>query len=255
MIAMASTGSGARRGAALVAAASTVSLGLPASSVAEPGLPVFTRFVSGTDGPDVLQGSVERESIRGRGGADVIYGRGGTDLILGNAGNDVIYLGPGRYRFFANEVEWQDVGIGGAGDDRIYGGTGADYLSGGGGNDRLYSGPRGERGWTALNGGSGADVLVSGRGGTEPGEVAMVGYLGPDVLIGSPQQDVASPGPGADRVRLNGGDDRVELFDDGQSDRVDCGAGNDTVYGTDVVHEDLDVFIDCETFLDEELVS
>jgi hypothetical protein len=240
----------------LVAVALIASVGLPASSVAEPGIPVFMRFISGTDGPDVLQGSAERESIRGRGGADVLYGRGGTDLIRGNAGNDVIYLGPGRYRFFgAIEVEWQDAAIGGAGDDRIYGGTGADWLGGDDGNDRLYSGPRGERGWTSLSGGRGADVLVSGRGGTAPGEVAMDGNSGPDVLIGSPQEEQAYPGPGADRVRLNGGDDRVELFDDGQSDRVDCGAGNDTVYGTDVVHEDLDVFIDCETFLDEELVG
>lgn len=114
--------------------------------------------ITGTNGPDVLEGSDASEKICGFGGNDTIRGRGGNDDIGGGAGNDSLRGGGGNDR----------VG-GGAGNDKAFGGGGKDRVSGGGGrdlvkgqrsNDRL----RGNRGNDRLTGGRGRDDCRGGRG-------------------------------------------------------------------------------------------
>jgi Ca2+-binding RTX toxin-like protein len=114
--------------------------------------------ITGTDGPDVLEGSDAGERICGFGGDDTILGGGGDDVILGGAGDDVLRGNAGN-----------DQVTGGAGGDRVFGGGGADSLFGSGGpdvvkghrsNDRL----RGNRGNDRLGGGGGRDDCAGGAG-------------------------------------------------------------------------------------------
>jgi Ca2+-binding RTX toxin-like protein len=114
--------------------------------------------ITGTNGPDVLEGSDASEKICGFGGDDVIRGGGGNDVIGGGAGNDSLRGNAGN-----------DRTTGGAGNDKVFGGGGRDRLSGGGGrdvvkghrsNDRL----RGNRGNDSVYGGPGRDDCSGGGG-------------------------------------------------------------------------------------------
>lgn len=105
--------------------------------------------ITGTSGPDELEGSDSSETICGFGGDDVIRGGGGDDVIGGGAGNDKLR--------------------GNAGSDRVRGGAGKDRVFGGGGSDRLSGGSSGDvvKGHTAndrLRGNRGPDALWGGRG-------------------------------------------------------------------------------------------
>jgi Ca2+-binding RTX toxin-like protein len=128
--------------------------------------------IVGTAGNDVLTGTA---------GRDVICGLGGNDRILAGAGNDVVYGGPG--------------------DDTVRGGAGRDLLDGGSGRDRLYAGT----GDDVVQGRSGNDVLLGGSG-----RDRLFGGPGADIMFARDgQRDLASGGPGADRVRGDRKRDRV----------------------------------------------
>jgi Ca2+-binding RTX toxin-like protein len=128
--------------------------------------------IVGTSGDDVLAGTA---------GHDVICGLGGNDRIVAGAGNDVVYGGPGS--------------------DLIRGGTGRDLLDGGPGRDRLYAGP----GDDVVQGRGGNDVLLGGSG-----HDRLFGGPGADVMFARDgQRDLASGGPGVDRVRIDRGRDRM----------------------------------------------
>jgi serralysin len=86
-------------------------------------------IIEGTEGPDVLAGTDESDTIYGYGGDDVLNGRDGIDILYGGAGND--------------DLE------GKSGSDNLYGGDGDDILEG-------------ARGFDILDGGAGADVLRGG---------------------------------------------------------------------------------------------
>lgn len=100
------------------------------------------------------------------------------------------------------------VEMGTAGPDHLTGGAGNDVLSGEGGND-------------VLDGGAGNDVLKGGAGN--------------DWITGGPGQDGISAGSGNDTI----------LAQDGQVDRIRCGAGRDVVRAD---HKDI-VAADCETVI------
>ena len=85
--------------------------------------------IRGTDGPDVLTGTIKRDVIMGLGGADVIRGGNAEDVICGGAGNDTL-----------RGENAADVLLGGFGDDILSGGTGDDVLTGGPGADLLDGG-------------------------------------------------------------------------------------------------------------------
>jgi uncharacterized delta-60 repeat protein len=71
--------------------------------------------ILGTNGPNVITGTLRADVIHGLGGNDFIDGGGGSDTICGGDGNDTL--------------------IGGDGNDTLVAGTGQDSLSGGGGTD------------------------------------------------------------------------------------------------------------------------
>lgn len=73
--------------------------------------------ITGTDGPDALDGSADPDAIEGHEGDDRLYGHGGDDTLEGDDGNDLLAGGDG-----------DDLLDGGAGDDRLWGGEGADTI-------------------------------------------------------------------------------------------------------------------------------
>lgn len=117
----------------------------------------------GTNGPDLMIGSVADDRLNGRRGADTLCGESGNDVLLGGIGNDRL--------------------IGGSGDDELRGGPSPDVVDGGDGNDSLFGGAgidnlRGQAGRDSLSGGAGADQLKGGQA--------------RDVCFGGPDEDVFS---------------------------------------------------------------
>jgi Ca2+-binding RTX toxin-like protein len=133
-----------------------------------PTLPIGT--TQGTEGDDVMVGTIHD---------DVIHGNGGNDLICSWTGNDTIY--------------------GDAGDDSLWGNKGDDVLYGGPGQDKLG----GLQGCDDLYGGSGSDSLLPGYGGY-PGS-GCTGYVsggpGADFIhVAQPSENDYNGGPGWDRI-------------------------------------------------------
>jgi len=201
--------------------------------------------VTGTQGDDILVGSVLADTIDGRDGDDNIVARSGDDLIEGGSGDDHILAGTGN-----------DTVRGGAGMDLIFGGAGDDFLSGGQGNDRLFGEDGddvlfGDDGDDALSGGAGSDLLSGGAGDDSlagddgddrlsgdagadilmggAGNDVLAGNAGADSLSGGAGNDVLSGGTGDDSLAGDDGDDRLS-GDDG-ADILTGGAGNDSLSG------------------------
>jgi hypothetical protein len=157
---------------ALIAATSVLVLAIglssPSASVSatdELASPACT--ITGTGGPDRLQGTD---------GPDVICARAGNDHVFGKGGDDVLLLGRGRDHF-----------SGGGGDDRVIGGSGRDAGFGGGGNDRIFL----LRGSDLAEDMRGTDLIVGGRG-----DDLMCVYDGrpnapKDRILGGPGPDYA----------------------------------------------------------------
>ena len=89
----------------------------------------LTPTIRGTEGPDVLTGTIKSDVIMGLGGADVIRGGNDDDVICGGAGDDTLRGENGV-----------DTLLGGFGDDDLFGGNGDDVLIGGPGDDVLVGG-------------------------------------------------------------------------------------------------------------------
>ncbi len=90
--------------------------------------------ISGTSGPDSVQGTSRNDVIRTGGGDDLIEGGGGNDTICagpgddvmsGDPGNDLLRMGAGTDGADGSEGDDQILGLGGAGDDAD-GGPGVD---------------------------------------------------------------------------------------------------------------------------------
>lgn len=105
--------------------------------------------ILGTDGPDVLFGTVGDDVIVADEGDDLVFGFTGGDYVCGGPGTDVLRTGPGA-----------DAVFGGSGSDFIRGRKGDDDIFGGDGRDRL----RGMRGDDFLDGDDGFDRCWGGRG-------------------------------------------------------------------------------------------
>jgi hypothetical protein len=109
-----------------------------------------------------------------------------------------------------NGTEGDDNEHGTSGDDNVSGRAGDDELEGEQGDDDLC----GDEGDDHLQGGPGDDEL---RGG--PGDDDLEGQSGNDLIIGGKGHDRLAGGRGRDRIRAR----------DGVRDRVNCGAGIDSV--------------------------
>lgn len=140
------------------------------------------------------------------------FGFSGDDIIIDSDGNSFLYGGSGN-----------DTIDGGKGDDYIDGGTDDDIIRGGEDHDRIYGGDGDDHLW----GGDGYDFIKGGSG--------------DDVIRGDAGDDNISGGAGADFI--SGGDGNDQLFgtisefgapeyliDDGFSDRILGGNGNDLIY-------------------------
>jgi len=109
-----------------------------------------------------------------------------------------------------NGTEGDDNEQGSSDDDTISGRAGDDEIEGEQGDDDLC----GDEGDDDMHGGAGNDVMNGGRGNDD-----MDGEGGNDVMIGGKGHDVMRGGHGRDRIRAR----------DGVRDRINCGAGVDTV--------------------------
>ena len=101
-----------------------------------------TKFIYGTKGSDIIQGTSADDNIYGLEGNDVLHGNNGYDILYGGPGNDSLDGG-------------QDV-------NELYGGLGNDYLNNGEFSDGnvLY----GEEGDDIFDGIHGTDKLIGGTG-------------------------------------------------------------------------------------------
>ncbi len=93
-------------------------------------------YYYGSDGADIIEGSVGNDIIYGMEGGDTLKGGLGHDWLFGQEGDDTLEGGEGS-----------DVLMGGEGDDTLSGGAGDDLMIGGAGND-------------TMTGGTGADTFV-----------------------------------------------------------------------------------------------
>lgn len=167
--------------------------------------------IDGTEGndngqtgePPMLLGTAVVDRIRGFGGDDVLFGLRGEDLLDGGDGADQLVGGPGVdtiYGGAGDDQIWGDGEDGGIfapdGSDVVYGGAGNDIVQGFDGNDQLF----GEDDNDTLYGDFGADVVEGGAG--------------DDGLYGQ-------------GFFFSGGIPLLNFFDDGASDTLRGGDGND----------------------------
>jgi hypothetical protein len=184
--------------------------------------------MSGGNGDDLLQGSLEGDQLDGGQGADRLEGAAGEDVLQGGGGRDTLLAGPGTDRL-------SDGDRTGATGERAPDG---DLLDGGPGrHDRVEyrrrapvtidltgrrsSGEAGE-GDTVLGmedawGGHRGDWL---RGNDEDNELS--GFSGDDVLIGGRGRDIFGPGEGNAKVTCGPGRDLLLKANHGTVVRPDC---------------------------------
>ena len=204
----------------------------------------------GTEGDDVIVGSIGRDNVEALGGDDLICTVDGKDSILGGTGTDRIYA---RYR--------RRRGRDGAGTgDEVWGGDGNDVVS----VDSVNSAAHGEVGnnhlislgdIVFLEGGDGNDVLEGGRrtdtidGGTGNDRIDTGDGRSNSVDAGEGDDNIVG-GDGADRINGDAGNDSV-LAGKGNDKNVHGGDGNDDIEGgagTDVVFGDAgDDILDTDT--------
>ena len=153
--------------------------------------------VIGTDGTDLINGTMQDDDIFGRQGNDLLDGRAGNDLVEGEDGNDIMWGRSGS-----------DSLRGGEGDDVAFGGSGKDFFEG-----SWAAGPFGEGDDVAF-GGSGNDSFDAVE--LHAGDDWMVGGSGDDVFdytidsilkLGEGEvpigNDTIIGGPGIDRVEFS----------------------------------------------------
>lgn len=183
--------------------------------------------IVGTDGDDLLIGTVDGDDMDGRGGNDLITGLEDDDLLAGGTGSDVVRGGTGDDTVNGGAGDdllfgegGADIMEGGLGDDRLTGAGGADTLFGGDGEDTLAGGGNDDR----LVGGADADLLRGGRGAD-----TLVGSAGGDRLRGGRDDDLLRGGGGRDLLDGAAGDD--VMMAGGGRDTLLGGAGNDSLSG------------------------
>jgi Ca2+-binding RTX toxin-like protein len=264
----------------------------------------FAATIRGTDGDDFLEGTRNDDRIYGRGANDTVEGYGGNDRLFGNDGNDVLAAMRERDNLFGGIGE--DALQGGKGRDELNGGDGDDtygfgMMYEGLGNVHYY-----EHSWgddTIAADASGTDTLdffyyfeyrsgvvvdlVATATGDEakrgkstlnfPATVEIENVYGthvsysPDVVHGSPSDNLIRTFDGDDEVHGRGGDDdlgggygddtiygdeggdTIDVADGDAGDSVDCGPGTDTVEVDATIPEGdatpvpTDHVVNCET--------
>ena len=168
-------------------------------------------ILTGTDGPDKIDGTQADDVITGRSGDDELIGWDGDDLIHGRAGEDVLFGGEGADRLHGGAGN--DVLVGYNGADRIWGDAGNDEVHGGEGDDILL----GREGDDILFGDDNSD-LVDGQ--LPQLDDVLIGGIGNDTLHGSEGRDTMTGNHGADVFRFDFSHD-PGLSDDPRLNQVD----------------------------------
>lgn len=162
-------------------------------------------IINGTNGSDLLQGTLVSDTINGFGGGDFISGNSGNDTLNGGTGNDFL--------------------IGGIGNDRLDGGAGIDiasYIASGAGNAAVAGVTVNLNLLGAQNTvGAGIDTLVSIEN--------LMGTNFNDTLIGNGANNLLSGQGGNDSLSGFFGND--QLNGDAGNDQLNGGGGNDTLSG------------------------
>ncbi|MGI9384548.1 MAG: cadherin-like domain-containing protein, partial [Methyloligellaceae bacterium] len=202
-------------------------------------VPIPGNDIVGTEGPDMLLGTIGNDMIDALGGDDVVFARAGNDIVDGGEGMDRILAGAGDDIVFGGDGA--DTIFGGAGNDTIFADEGADMVFGGGGNDFVDGGTGadmiyGQAGNDILDGGAGIDTI---RGGS--GNDTIIGGLGTDDVNGNSGDDqiLATMGDGNDVYRGGSGVDTYDLSGTTAAADVDLAArtassaqtGNDQIRG------------------------
>ncbi|MCA0405539.1 MAG: hypothetical protein LCH39_05250 [Proteobacteria bacterium] len=184
--------------------------------------------VIGSDGNDVLNGTVHNDRLYGRAGNDIIRGLEGDDKLNGEDGDDSLYGGAGADRL-----------NGGRQNDTIDGGDGADFLWGD--SNGYYYGSNDDVGSDTIFGGAGDDNIWGDLGKyvgytryywVEPSYGAadyIDGGDGDDLIAGQGGDDEIHGGAGDDFIGAGYGDDIV--YGDAGNDSIKIGIGNDQVWG------------------------
>jgi Ca2+-binding RTX toxin-like protein len=181
--------------------------------------------VFGGTGNDVVDGGAGNDTLNGEDGNDSLLGGTGNDVVFGGIGNDVIDTSDGGTGLFDNpypplpvdgdQTNDIDTVFGGAGDDTIRTGDDRDFIDGGSGNDRLDGGIDDD----SIRGGLGDDTIFGGEGND-----SISGNAGNDLIYGG--LDPSFP----DDLNIP---DETDLVPDNGQDRINAGAGDDTVFGMD----------------------
>ena len=188
--------------------------------------------IVGSDGPEVLRGTPERDVIYGGLGDDTIIGSLGNDLLCGGPGTDLIHGGRGN-DVADGGVGEADIVIGDLGDDQLFGGPGnADEVAGSLGIDMVNGGPgsfdlvHGDYGYDRMDGGSGGADIAS-----FATDVASAKGAGVRVSL----TDHRARGDGHDRLfrfeSVEGSAFRDVLIGDKRANVIDGGPGDDTIRG------------------------
>jgi Ca2+-binding RTX toxin-like protein len=164
--------------------------------------------VTGTDGPDFLEGTPDADLIKALGGNDQLSGLSGSDTYYGGSGRDYVseYTGLEPY---------PGGGDGNTGRDVVFGGRGTDQMEAARGNDTIKGGPNtpGDTDFERLFGDTGDDTLEGNRGKDyldgEQGSDRMFGGKGPDTIDAADEETAGTP------------------------DVVDCGPGTDTAWANE----------------------
>ena len=171
----------------------------PTPNPPTPNPPTAGVNLTGTSGPDDLQGGANADTLSGGAGNDVLQGRGGDDRLDGGPGTDeAVYLNaPGGVTVNLNLTGAQNTGDGLdtlISIENLSGSNANDVLTGDGAANVL----RGWAGADTLLGGGGDDVL-DGREGSD----LLSGGDGADRLMGHMGADTMSGGAGADIFEFN----------------------------------------------------
>ncbi len=187
-------------------------------------------------GADTLDGGLGGDTLIGNQGTDTLRGGEGDDSLEGGDDGDLLDGGPGSDA--TDDGAGDDRIDGGPGDDRFFAGTGRDVFAGGDGSDRGSYEVRTAAVTVTLDGqpddgeagegdNMGADI-EEGFGGS--GNDRIIGNALGNTLRGGAGNDFIFAGGAQDRVEGEEGDDTIDVRD-GDNDSIDCGPGNDTVYG------------------------
>ncbi|EGF93692.1 hemolysin-type calcium-binding repeat 2 copies family protein [Asticcacaulis biprosthecium C19] len=211
---------------------------------------------SGTVNADDIHGLLGNDSLSGNGGNDTLEGNGGADVMSGGDGDDLLYASapPGAYQTpYYDAVPYvvpvldrdaiADSLTGGAGDDVISAGYG-DNVDGGDGTDFLFISFQGATSSVIFNlslvsqtiGGGTIQNIEGARWieGSEFGDVILgegSGWNGSaPVVFGMGGDDNLSAGYYTAALYGGDGNDSVDGRNSQYLQRVEGGAGNDTLY-------------------------